>query len=95
MSSSSMTVSPLGVTTRRAISNPRTEPEQARGCRTRRANKHDPGLNGLADEIVSLPSHEPFYAIGLYYEDFRQVSDSEVIDILSKSRSPETTVSQT
>ena len=52
-------------------------------------------LNGLADEIVSLPSHEPFYAIGLYYEDFRQVSDSEVIDILSKSRSPETTVSQT
>ena len=29
------------------------------------------------------------------YEDFRQVSDSEVIDILSKSRSRETTVSQT
>jgi predicted phosphoribosyltransferase len=51
-------------------------------------------LNGLADEIVSLQSHEPFYAIGLYYEDFRQVSDDEVIDILSKSRSPET-VSQT
>ena len=46
-------------------------------------------LNGLADEIVCLQSHDPFYAIGLYYEDFRQVSDSEVIDILSKARVPE------
>jgi putative phosphoribosyl transferase len=52
-------------------------------------------LSGLADEIVSLQSHEPFYAIGLYYEDFRQVTDDEVIDLLSKSRSPETAINQT
>jgi putative phosphoribosyl transferase len=52
-------------------------------------------LSELADEIVCLQSHEPFYAIGLYYEDFRQVSDDEVIDILSKARTPETSVSKT
>jgi predicted phosphoribosyltransferase len=45
-------------------------------------------LNRLADEIVSLQSLEPFNAIGLYYEDFRQVSDSEVIDVPSKPASP-------
>ncbi len=50
-------------------------------------------LSGLADEIVCLQSHEPFYAIGLYYDDFRQVSDSEVIGILSEARRPETKVS--
>jgi putative phosphoribosyl transferase len=37
-----------------------------------------------ADDIVCLQSHEPFYAIGPYYEDFHQVSDEEVIDILSE-----------
>ena len=54
-------------------------------------------LSGLVDEIVCLQSHEPFYAIGAYYEDFRQVSDGEVIDILSRARRPETetAVSQT
>jgi predicted phosphoribosyltransferase len=52
-------------------------------------------LSGLVDEIVCLQSHEPFYAIGLYYEDFRQVSDDEVIDILSKAGRPESTVTQT
>ena len=51
-------------------------------------------LDGLADEIVCLQSHEPFYAIGLYYDDFRQVTDSEVIDILSKARRPETTITR-
>jgi putative phosphoribosyl transferase len=52
-------------------------------------------LTGLVDEIVCLQAHEPFYAIGLYYDDFRQVSDSEVIDILSKTGTPEAAVSQT
>ena len=45
-------------------------------------------LEGEADEIVCLQSHEPFYAIGLYYADFHQVSDKEVIDMLSKARAP-------
>jgi len=46
-------------------------------------------LSGEADDIVCLQSHEPFYAIGLYYSDFHQVSDKEVIDVLSKVRAPE------
>jgi putative phosphoribosyl transferase len=46
-------------------------------------------LEGEADKIVCLQSHEPFYAIGLYYADFHQVSDKEVIDILSQAPAPE------
>ena len=42
-------------------------------------------LEAEADEVVCLQRHEPFHAIGLYYEDFHQVSDKEVIDLLSKS----------
>lgn len=44
------------------------------------------GIEGEADEIVCLQSHEPFYAIGFYYADFHQISDEEAIDILSKAR---------
>ncbi len=46
-------------------------------------------LEGEADEIVCLQCHEPFYAIGLYYADFHQVTDKEVIGILSKARVPD------
>jgi predicted phosphoribosyltransferase len=46
-------------------------------------------LSGLVDDIVCLQSHEPFYAIGLYYDDFHQVSDSEVVSILSEARAPD------
>ncbi len=45
-------------------------------------------LRGKADDIVCLQSHEPFYAIGLYYEDFHQITDDDVIDMLSKARAP-------
>jgi predicted phosphoribosyltransferase len=45
-------------------------------------------LSAVTDDIVCLQAHEPFYAIGLYYDDFRQVSDDEVIGILSESASP-------
>ena len=45
-------------------------------------------LSGLVDDIVCLQSHEPFYAIGLYYHNFNQVTDSEVVTILSKMRAP-------
>jgi putative phosphoribosyl transferase len=43
-------------------------------------------LSGQAGDIVCLQQHEPFYAIGLYYEDFHQVSDEEVIESLAKVR---------
>jgi putative phosphoribosyl transferase len=45
-------------------------------------------LSAEADDIVCPESHEPFYAIGSYYEDFHQVTDREVIDILSEVRAP-------
>lgn len=36
-----------------------------------------------ADEVVCLEDYEDFGAIGLFYADFRQVSDSEVIATLA------------
>lgn len=45
-------------------------------------------LSSEVDKIVCLQRHEPFYAIGLYYQDFHQATDEEVIEILSKARMP-------
>ncbi|MGB8868283.1 MAG: phosphoribosyltransferase family protein [Rhodomicrobium sp.] len=45
-------------------------------------------LRGEADDVVCPESPEPFYSIGSFYEDFHQVSDSEVIDTLSEVRAP-------
>jgi len=41
-------------------------------------------LRGEADDIVCLEDYEEFGAIGLFYSDFRQVSDTEVIKILAR-----------
>jgi predicted phosphoribosyltransferase len=41
-------------------------------------------LSDEADEIVCLEDYESFMAIGVYYSDFRQVSDEEVTDILAR-----------
>jgi putative phosphoribosyl transferase len=35
------------------------------------------------DRIVCLRQPEPFYAIGLHYEDFSQLDDREVLDLLA------------
>ena len=43
-------------------------------------------LRGEADEIICLEAHENFGAIGLFYADFRQVSDDEVIGLLARIR---------
>jgi predicted phosphoribosyltransferase len=40
-------------------------------------------LRNEADDIVCLENYEEFGAIGLFYSDFRQVSDTEVIAILA------------
>jgi len=37
-----------------------------------------------ADEVVCLEDYEIFGAIGYFYEDFRQITDQEVIDILRR-----------
>jgi predicted phosphoribosyltransferase len=42
------------------------------------------GLRGEVDDLICLEQHDFFEAIGLYYADFRQVSDEEVIDILRR-----------
>jgi predicted phosphoribosyltransferase len=47
-------------------------------------------LREEADEVVCLEEHKLFDAIGLYYADFRQVSDREVIEILSRFPVPGT-----
>jgi predicted phosphoribosyltransferase len=41
-------------------------------------------LRGEADEVVCLEDYENFGAIGLFYSNFRQVSDEEVIDLLAR-----------
>jgi putative phosphoribosyl transferase len=41
-------------------------------------------LRGDADVIVCLEDYEPFGAIGLFYGDFRQVHDEEVIATLAR-----------
>jgi putative phosphoribosyl transferase len=35
-----------------------------------------------ADDVVCLTTPEPFYAVGLWYEDFSETSDEEVRDLL-------------
>lgn len=46
-------------------------------------------LEGEADTIVCLESYLDFGAIGFFYEDFSQVTDREVIEILSRFRARE------
>jgi predicted phosphoribosyltransferase len=37
------------------------------------------------DEVVCLAAPEPFYAVGLHYENFDQTSDEEVIELLKRA----------
>src|ERR1022692_5256940 len=37
------------------------------------------------DELVCLEMPEPFYGVGQFYDDFTQVSDEEVIELLDRS----------
>jgi putative phosphoribosyl transferase len=39
-------------------------------------------LRAEVDDIVCLETPEPFHAIGLHYEDFHQVPDEEVLEVL-------------
>ena len=43
-------------------------------------------LRGIADEVVTVATPDPFFAIGRFYDDFHQVSDEEVKEILSGPR---------
>jgi len=37
------------------------------------------------DEVICALTPEPFYAVGLWYEDFSQTSDDEVRDLLRRA----------
>ena len=39
----------------------------------------------LADEVVCLQTPEPFHAVGLWYRDFDQTSDEEVMRLLART----------
>src|ERR1700693_3039915 len=44
-------------------------------------------LRPEVDELVALMRPEPFYGVGASYEDFSQMSDAEVTDLLERARS--------
>ncbi len=39
-------------------------------------------VSSMVDEVISLKTLEPFYAISMHYENFEQTTDEEVISIL-------------
>jgi putative phosphoribosyl transferase len=45
-------------------------------------------LRGEVDEVVCLATPSPFGAIGFFYDDFRQVGDDEVRDLLARAALP-------
>jgi predicted phosphoribosyltransferase len=79
-----------GATTRAALSATRMrEPQRIVLAVPVAPPEHLARLRAAADDVVCLEQHEPFGAIGLYYDDFRQVSDQEVIDMLMQFSPPE------
>ncbi len=42
-------------------------------------------IQALVDEVVCLDTPEPFYSVGLWYQDFPQTSDAEVRDLLKRA----------
>jgi predicted phosphoribosyltransferase len=40
----------------------------------------------MVDELVVLATPVPFWAVGAFYENFRQVSDDDVAELLSRAR---------
>jgi putative phosphoribosyl transferase len=43
-------------------------------------------LSLIVDEIICLMTPDPFYAVGLWYEDFSQTTDEEVRAYLERAR---------
>jgi putative phosphoribosyl transferase len=50
------------------------------------ASETETELRPEVDEIVCLASLSVFFAVGLWYRDFGQTTDEEVIDLLERSR---------
>ncbi|MBS2963607.1 phosphoribosyltransferase [Actinocrinis puniceicyclus] len=45
-------------------------------------------LGEVADEVVWLCAPEPMFAVGYWYEDFDQLTDTEVVELLARARTP-------
>jgi predicted phosphoribosyltransferase len=45
-------------------------------------------MNRVADEAVCARTPDPFYSVGLWYDDFSQTSDEEVRELLARARRP-------
>jgi predicted phosphoribosyltransferase len=43
-------------------------------------------LRAEVDEVICATTPEPFYAVGLWYENFSQTTDEEVRDLLARSK---------
>lgn len=43
-------------------------------------------LRDEADDIVCMLTPEPFYGVGMWYDDFNQTTDQEVLDLLRQAR---------
>ena len=43
-------------------------------------------MRTVVDEMVCALTPEPFYAVGLWYEEFEQTSDEEVKALLERAR---------
>ena len=52
-------------------------------------------LRTVADDVFCLISPADFYAVGVWYEDFSQTTDDEVMNLLEKARTPATMSSPT
>jgi predicted phosphoribosyltransferase len=46
-------------------------------------------FHDLADETVCAVTPERFYAVGVWYEDFRQTTDEEVVELLRRAETAE------
>lgn len=46
-------------------------------------------LRGEVDDLVCGATPEPFHAVGLWFEDFAQTTDEEVIELLEKGHAQE------
>jgi putative phosphoribosyl transferase len=42
-------------------------------------------MTQLVDDLVCLATPQPFYAVGLWYENFEQTEDEEVHDLLERA----------
>ena len=46
-------------------------------------------MRAEADEVVCAVTPEPFYGVGMWYEDFTQTTDAQVRDLLARAAAPQ------